>query len=207
MGRPSRPSSPARLQVAAGFALILVVACSPANRAAHPATATASFRGAPTSSPGDEWVERDIALERTVSRIAKPGLWPLEVDAAESLLTELAPVRREELEEDQLMLVGGLSRGLDHFEVSYSRDEDTRWAFDSADFFFADTDMAHLYQTLESLVVQQLGAPDWTARSEGAEFSSARWSFGSVMRLLFSPALDGGEPALSIAISGPDGND
>jgi hypothetical protein len=207
MRRPSRPSPPARLPVAAVFSLTFVIACSPSNRAAHDATATASFRGAPTSSPGDEWVARDILLERTVSRIAQPGLWPLEVDAAESLLAELAPVRRDESEEDQLMLVGGSSRGRDHFKVSYSRDEDTRWAFDSADFLFSDADMAHLYQTLESLLVQQLGSPDWTARSDSAEFSSARWSFGSVMRLLFSPVLDGGEPALSIAISGPDGDD
>jgi hypothetical protein len=148
-----------------------------------------------------------MALERTVTRIAKPGLWPLEVDAAESLLAELAPVRREKPEEDQLTLVGGQPQGLDHFEVSYSRDEDTRWAFDSAEFVFADADMAHLYQTLESLLVEQLGSPDWTDRSQNAEFASSRWSFGSVMRLLFSPAPDGDEPALSIAITGPDGRD
>jgi hypothetical protein len=199
MRRPSSHFPPARIYVPAAF--ILAIACAPSNRAA---TTTASFRAAPASSPGDEWVERDIELERAVTLIAKPGLWPLEMDAAEDLLAQLAPVRREQPEDDELALVGGPSGVLTRYNVSYSRDDEARWAFNSADFFFTEPDMAHLQQNLESLLVQQLGHPDWTDRSNGAEFSSARWSFGSVMRLLFSPATDGGEPSMSIAISGPD---
>jgi hypothetical protein len=196
MRRPSSHFPPARIYVPAAFTLAL--ACAPPNRAA---TTTASLRGT-ASAAGDEWVERDIELERAVTLIAKPGLWPLEMDAAEDLLAQLAPVRREQPDGDQVALVGGPSGMLTRFNVSYSRDDEARWAFNSADFYFAEPDMAHLQQNLESLLVQQLGYPDWTDRSNGAEFSSARWSFGSVMRLEFSPATDGGEPSMWIAISG-----
>jgi hypothetical protein len=199
MRRPSSHLPPARIYVPA--VLTLAIACAPPQR---PATASASFREAPATASGDEWVDRDIELERAVTLIAKPGLWPLEMDAAEDLLAQLGPVRREQAEGDELALVGGPSGVLTRYNVSYSRDDEARWAFNSADFFFAEPDMAHLQQNLESLLVQQLGAPDWTDRSNGAEFSSARWSFGSVMRLLFSPATDAGEPSMWIAISGPD---
>jgi hypothetical protein len=160
----------------------------------------------PSKTPAADPVppSHDVTPQEALSLIVQRGLWPLDVDAARQRLQRISPVSQNQPDATELSLEGGPSGVVKHFQVTYRRYDQPKWAFDSAGFFFGGEDLRRLHQELEALLVQQLGKPEWTDDS-GEEFSSAGWSIGNDLSLMFTPSPNGGERLLGISISEPQG--
>jgi len=145
-----------------------------------------------------------VSIEQLITLIARPGQWPLDVDAAEQLLQPLGPVRREQPVAEALSLLGGPSGVLNRFEVSYSTDEQGRWMFEGASFFLGDADLVRLHEAVKGLLTQQLGKAEWTEDDAG-ELEAVGWDLGGVTKLLFALSPNEGERLLRISIAEPEG--
>jgi hypothetical protein len=147
----------------------------------------------------------DTTPEEAVALIARPALWPLDVEAARDLLRKLGPVTDEQPVPSELSLESRPSGAVRRAAVSYVLDEQHHWRFDSAGFFFGDADLQHLHDQLQALLIQQLGKAEWTENDAGDGLSSSGWALREPLELSFGPSPNGGEPFLMIAISEPQG--
>lgn len=157
---------------------------------------------APASAPSAP----DTTAMSVVTLIAKPGLWPLDVESARRVLQALGPVTRQQASPEQLALVGGPYGALGRFSVDYTLDDQQYWVFGSAGFFLASSDQAALYHALEARLVQLLGKPAWRDDESGAPLPTSGWDLGEAVMLSLAPSEDGGERSVRIAISEPDGD-
>ncbi len=173
---------------ASAFCAALACAAQPSRGANEPATppraaeaGAQASTGSPSSSESsarNETVESSQALESAdgvVTLIAKPGLWPLDVESARHILQALGPVAREQATPKDLSLVGGSFGALDRFAVAYSLDEQSYWVFGSAGFFLGGADLARLYRSVEGRLTQLLGKPKWTDDSSDPELPTRAW--------------------------------
>jgi hypothetical protein len=203
----SRPA----LSVAVSLTVWCALACaaSPSPGPASPAAAPAAAGTSPVQSASPDGAlprvgpEAEVTLEQLIPLVARPGQWPLDIDAAEQLLQPLGPVRREQPVAEALSLRGGPSGVLNRYEVSYSADEEGHWMFDGASFFLGGADLLRLHDAVAGLLTQQLGKADWT-EDDAAGLASAGWALGGAMKLVFSPSPNGGEPLLMISIAEPE---
>jgi hypothetical protein len=156
---------------------------------------------APASAPSAP----DTTAMSVVTLVAKPGLWPLDVESARRVLQALGPVTRQQPSPEQLALVGGPYGALGRFSVDYTLDEQKYWVFGSAGFFLASSDQAALYHALEARLLQLLGKPAWHDES-GAPLPTSGWDLGEDVTLSLAPSEEGGERSVRIAISEPDGD-
>ena len=167
---------------------------------AEPAPSATTARKATAAeepSPADETADNVVTL------IAKPGLWPLDVEAARRVLQAFGPVNHEQRSPSALSLVGGPYGALDRFDIAYSLDDKQYWVFGSAGFFLDDRDPARLYHTLEARLTQLLGKPARTEHDESAT-DDARlppvvWDLGEAW-LSLAQSTDHGEDVVLIAI-------
>jgi len=145
----------------------------------------------------------DETADNVVTLIAKPGLWPLDVEAARRVLQAFGPVNREQRSPSALSLVGGPYGALDRFDIAYSLDDKQYWVFGSAGFFLDDRDPARLYHTLEARLTQLLGKPARTEHDESATENAALppvvWDLGEAW-LSLAQSTDHGEDVVLIAI-------
>lgn len=146
----------------------------------------------------------DTTAVNVVTLIAKPGLWPLDVESAQRVLQALGPVTRQQSSPEQLALVGGPYGALGRFSVDYTLDDENYWVFGSAGFFLAGSDPAALYHTLEARLIQLLGKPAWRDDESGAPLPTSGWDLGEAVTLSLAPADEGGERSVRIAISEPN---
>jgi hypothetical protein len=158
---------------------------SPAEPAAGPASAD------PPSSVA--------SADRVVTLIAKPGLWPLDVESARRVLQALGPVTREQPTPNELSLVGGPFGALQRFDVDYSLDDDRYWVFGSAGFVLEDRDLGRLYRAIQARLTQLLGRPASSEDDEDEALPTVTWSLGEAV-LSLAPSREGGEPRVLIAI-------
>jgi hypothetical protein len=147
----------------------------------------------------------DNTAASVVTLIAKPGLWPLDVESAQRVLQALGPVTRQQPSPEQLALVGGRYGALGRFSVAYTLDDEKYWVFGSAGFFLESSDQAALYHALEARLVQLLGKPAWRDDESGAPLPTSGWDLGEAVTLSLAPSEEGGERSVRIAISEPDG--
>jgi hypothetical protein len=155
---------------------------------------------APASAPSAP----DTTAVNVVTLIAKPGLWPLDVESARRVLQALGPVTRQQSSPEQLALVGGPYGALGRFSVAYTLDDQNYWVFGSAGFFLAGSDQAALYHALEARLTQLLGKPAWRDDESDAPLPTSGWDLGEDVRLSLAPSEEGGERSVRIAISEPD---
>jgi hypothetical protein len=148
----------------------------------------------------------DSTAVSVVTLVAKPGLWPLDVESAQRVLQALGPVTREQSSPEQLALVGGPYGALGRFSVAYTLDDEKYWVFGSAGFFLAGSDQAALYHALEARLIQLLGKPAWRDDESGAPLPTSGWDLGEDVTLSLAPSEEGGERSVRIAISEPDGD-
>jgi hypothetical protein len=147
----------------------------------------------------------DVAtLEETVKLVARRDLWPLEPDKAEELLKRIGPVHREQPIEQALSLSSEPAGGAARIQVFYSGDETVGWTFNVANFYFDASDLHQLYEAVEKLLNEQLGAPDWAEKK--ADLPSTEWDLGGSMKLLFAPSPNQGEKLLVLSIAEPEGD-
>jgi hypothetical protein len=171
---------------------------------------SSSTQASPSAAPASAVAtssSRDTTLEEAVALVARPALWPLDMDPARDLLQKFGPVTNEQPAPSELSLESGPSGALRRAEVSYTLDEQRHWHFDSAGFFFGNADLKQLHDQLQALLIQQLGKPEWTENDAAGEVSSSGWALREPPKLLFSPSPNGGEPYLMIAISEPQGEE
>lgn len=147
----------------------------------------------------------DTTAVSVVTLIAKPGLWPLDVESARRVLQALGPVAREQSSPDELSLVGGPYGALDRFSVAYTLDDEKYWVFGSAGFFLAGSDQTALYRALEARLIQLLGKPSWRNEDTGAPLPTSGWDLGEAVTLSLAPSAEAGDHSVRIAISEPDG--
>jgi hypothetical protein len=185
----------ARQSAGAGAAPI-VAPEAPASAAAEDARAAP-----PPSKPSP-----DMTAVNVVTLIAKPGLWPLDVESARRVLQALGPVAREQPADDELALVGGPYGTLERYSVAYKLDDQKYWVFGSAGFFLESADRAQLYHTLEARLIELLGKPARRDGEKGAELPTSAWDLGEAVTLSLAPSDEGGEGSVRIAISEPDGD-
>jgi hypothetical protein len=191
------------------FALSTALACAaqPPTHTVEPTAArmTARESSEPAASAEPKQPSRsDASADRVVTLIAKPGLWPLDVESARRVLQALGPVTREQPTPNDLSLVGGPFGALDRFDVDYSLDDGRYWVFGSAGFLLGDRDPVRLYRAVETRLTQLLGKPastDGESGDEGAaaELPTVTWDLGEAV-LSLAPSSDGGEPRVMIAI-------
>lgn len=154
-------------------------------------------------SPSDpiELAERGgDAVDSVVTLVAKPGLWPLDVESARWVLQTLGPVEQEQVTPNDLSLVGGPTGALDRFDVTYSRDEQQYRVSCSAGFVIAGQESLRLYRLLEKRLTQLLGAPASTETHADTELPSATRDIGEEMMLSLGPSPSGDDRLLMIAI-------
>jgi hypothetical protein len=171
----ARPSStgvaaPARTPNAAGEA----------DARSDPETAA---RPAPESEPADS----SATADSVVSLIAKPSLWPLDVESARRVLTTLGPVTLQHASSDELSLVGGPFGALEGFDVAYVKDDDNYWVFGSAGFFLHGADLGRLHRDLELRLIELLGKPAWSRSERGAALPTSGWKLGEGITLSLAP--------------------
>lgn len=193
------------------LALPAALGCSAPLAARAPAAATASA-AAPASAPAgphpgsaenpSEPAPSDTTAVNVVTLIAKPGLWPLDVDSARRVLQALGPVTHEQPTEGELALVGGPYGALDRFSVAYTLDEQRYWVFGSAGFLLEGSDQAELYRALEAHLIQLLGKPAWREGDDGAALPTSGWDLGEEVMLSLAPSQDAS--AVRIAIGEPE---
>jgi hypothetical protein len=156
-------------------------------------------------APGreEQTSEADETADNVVTLIAKPGLWPLDVEAARRVLQAFGPVNHEQRSPSALSLVGGPYGALDRFDIEYSLDDQHYWVFGSAGFFLDDRDPARLYHALEARLTELLGKPARTERDEspadGAALPPVVWDLGEAW-LSLAQSTDHGEDVVLIAI-------
>lgn len=114
------------------------------------------------------------------------------------------PIHREQPMDQALSLLGGPGESVARIQVSYSGDEKGGWTYSVANFYFAATDLHQLYETIEKLLNEYLGAPEWAERN--AELPSTEWDLGGSMKLLFAPSPNQGEKLLVLSIAEPEGD-
>jgi hypothetical protein len=181
---------------------ILACAAPPTTRVvASVAPPVAAPSGAePESSPAPiDSSTSDTTADSVVTLIAKPGLWPLDVESARRVLSALGPVKREQPTPNDLSLVGGPYGTLDRFDVDYSLDEGRYWVFDSAGFLLGGRDVARLYHAMEARLTQLLGKPASSDGDDGAPLPTVTWDLGEAV-LSLAPSTDAGERRVMIAI-------
>jgi hypothetical protein len=188
-------------------ALVTLLACAgqPSPRTAAPIAPRAApvrSSGAPTAETPSDPSRPNATADGVVTLVAKPGLWPLDVESARRVLQTLGPVKEEQVTPNALSLVGGPSGALDRFDVRYARDDEQYWVFGSAGFVIAGEQSRRLYRALESRLIQLLGAPASTETHADAELPSATWDLGEAMTLSLGPS-PSGDDGLMIAISEP----
>jgi hypothetical protein len=169
-----------------------------ATRVAEAPATEAPATDAPSDPPGPH-----TTADSVVTLVAKPGLWPLDVDSARRVLQTLGPVKQEQTTPNELSLVGGPAGALDRFDVTYSRDEQQYWVFGSAGFVIAGQESLRLYRLLETRLIQLLGAPASTETRADTQLPSATWDIGEEMTLSLGPSPSGDDRLLMIAISEP----
>lgn len=153
----------------------------------------------------EERSRADETADSVVTLIAKPGLWPLDVEAARRVLQAFGPVNREQRSPSALSLVGGPYGALDRFDIAYSLDDQQYWVFGSAGFFLDDRDPARLYHTLEARLTELLGNPARTGRDESTTEGTGE---GTTETTAQPPVVwDLGEAWLSLAQSTDHGED
>jgi hypothetical protein len=186
------------------LALCLALACGapPLARTVEPNPPTTSAeppaQAAPGAAPAD--APNSVAsADRIVTLIAKPGLWPLDVESARRVLQALGPVTREQPSPNELSLVGGPFGALERFDVDYSLDDDRYWVFGSAGFFLGDRDLARLYRAIQARLTQLLGKPASTEDDEDEALPTVTWDLGEAV-LSLAPSREGDEPRVLIAI-------
>lgn len=163
-------------------------------------TAVQAESPAPASTPSAP----DSTAVNVVTLIAKPGLWPLDVESARRVLQALGPVTRQQPSEDELALVGGPYGALDRYSVAYRLDEEKYWVFGSAGFILEGTDQTALYHALEGRLIQLLGKPASRDDERDAPLPTSRWDLGEAVMLSLAPSEEGGERAVRIAIADRD---
>jgi hypothetical protein len=168
-----------------------------------PMAAESSPDSSATPARATERGEPDATASSVVTLIAKPGLWPLDVESARRVLTALGPVKREQPRPEALSLVGGPFGALERFDVDYSLEENKYWVFASAWFFLGGRDLDRLYRTIEARLIQLLGKPASTDRDAGAVLPTVTWDLGEAI-LSLAPSKDRGERQLMIAIHESD---
>jgi hypothetical protein len=178
-------------------------AVQPSAQGLHEASATPppTTDGRGTEAPDASGP--NTTADAVVTLVAKPGLWPLDVESARRVLQTLGPVKQEQASPDALSLVGGPTGALDRFDVTYSRDEQQYWVFDSAGFVIAGRESLRLYRLIETRLTQLLGAPASTETHADDELPSATWDLGEEMTLSLGPSPSGDSRLLMIAISEP----
>lgn len=180
-----------------GGAVAPVVEAAPSSPGVTPASAVAPVEAT-------EPTQQDTTAVSVVTLIAKPGLWPLDVESARRVLQALGPVTREQPTESELALVGGPYGALDRFSVAYTLDDEKYWVFGSAGFFLGGADQARLYHALEARLIQLLGKPAWRDDESGAELPTSGWDLGEEVTLSLGPSPGEHEGEVQIAISEPD---
>jgi hypothetical protein len=211
----SRWSSPRRERVAGARLLLalstaLACAASQPNEAlvpvqpAAPPVASESPVETPRSAPApaDEAPASNATVESVVGLIAKPNLWPLDIESARRILSALGPVTREQPTASHVSLVGGPVGPLARYEVAYSLDAQQYWAFGSAGFVLADRDLPRLYRTLETRLTQLLGKPARSAAVKAGALPMTAWDLGDAILLSLAPSGKTGECRVLIASSG-----
>lgn len=171
---------------------------APPPRAAAPPAPRAPVAAQPPSDPSSH----AASAVGVVTLIAKPGLWPLDVESARRVLQALGPVANEQPTPDELSLVGGPFGALERFAVAYSLDDERYWVFGSAGFVLEDDEQAHLYRTLEAHLLQLLGPPT-TTRDGGDGLPTSAWDLGEEVFLSLAPRRADGEQSVKIAIAEP----
>jgi hypothetical protein len=176
---------------------------SATSQTRSPGAEPSADRATSQPSPAAAAPQTDETADNVVTLIAKPGLWPLDVEAARRVLQAFGPVNREQRSPNDLSLVGGPYGALDRFDIAYSLDDKQYWVFGSAGFFLDDRDPARLYHTLEARLTQLLGKPAHTEHDEG-ETESARlppvvWDLGEAW-LSLAQSTDHGQDVVLIAI-------
>lgn len=166
-------------------------------------SASATTASTAPDAPAREESRADETADNVVTLIAKPGLWPLDVEAARRVLQAFGPVNREQRSPSALSLVGGPYGALDRFDIAYSLDDEQYWVFGSAGFFLDDRDPARLYHTLEARLTQLLGKPARTDGDESVPETSGPppvvWDLGEAW-LSLAQSTDHGEDVVLIAI-------
>lgn len=193
--------------------LPLALACAP--RHATPPAAPAPLHGpelpvesakepAPAQTPAPEEPRPSASTDNIVTLIAKPGLWPLDVDSARRVLGSLGPVKKEQTTDRSLELVGGPFGTLGRFDVRYALDDEQYWVFGSAGFLLEDADPTLLYRSVRARLTELLGKPLWTEQEADDELPTTAWDIGEAMTLSLAPRDEGDERRILIAIAEQD---
>jgi hypothetical protein len=197
------PCSPLRSSLAGScLALSTALACAarpPSTAAAAPhaaasAAAEAETRADPETAarpaPEAEPVDPSATADRVVSLIAKPSLWPLDVESARRVLSTLGPVTQQQASSDELSLVGGPFGALEGFDVAYAKDDDNYWVFGSAGFFLHGGDLARLRRSVELRLTELLGKPAWSRSEPDSALPTSGWKLGEGITLSLAPCRD-----------------
>jgi hypothetical protein len=205
---------PLRRSLVRGSALLLPLALACAARQAPPAaspTPTASelpvepVAAQPAAPPpAPEEPRPSASTDSIVTLIAKPGLWPLDVDSARRVLEALGPVEKEQSTASSLELVGGPFGALDRFDVAYALDDQQYWVFGSAGFLLEDPDPTQLYRSVRARLTELLGKPLWTERENDQELPTTGWDIGEAMTLSLASRTEGDQRRVMIAIAEQD---
>lgn len=153
-------------------------------------------------APGDEPPGSNATIESVVALIAKPNLWPLDIDSARRVLSALGPVKREQPTPTRVSLVGGPFGPLERYDVAYSLDDQQHWVFGSAGFVLAQRDLPRLYHELEARLTQLLGKPAQKATAKASALPTPAWDLGDAIMLSIAPSSKSGECRVLIASSG-----
>jgi hypothetical protein len=192
--------------------LSLALACA-ARQTPPPAAAPALAPLAPVEAaaaepalrpPEPEVPRPSASTDGIVTLIAKPGLWPLDVDSARRVLEALGPVKREQPTPHSLELIGGPFGALDRFDVAYALDDERYWVFGSAGFLLGDPDPAQLYRSIQARLTELLGKPSWTEDESDDDLPTTAWDIGEAMTLSLAPRTEGDERWVMIAIAEQD---
>lgn len=194
------------LPVAVGCGAPQSVRAGAAEPVAPPAAPAANGNELASPTPASTTPAPDATAVSVVTLIAKPGLWPLDVESARRVLQALGPVTRQQATADELSLVGGPYGALERFSVAYTLEDDKYWVFGSAGFLLEGADQAQLYHTLEARLIQLLGKPAWRDDESGAALPTSGWDLGEAVTLSLAPSEESGDRQVRIAISEPDGD-
>jgi hypothetical protein len=197
-----------RSLVHATLLLPLTLACA-ARQAPPPAPApppsevpVESVEARPAAPPPvPEEPRPSASTDSIVTLIAKPGLWPLDVDSARRVLEALGPVKKEQNTSSSLELVGGPFGALDRFGVTYALDDQQYWVFGSAGFLLEDPDPTQLYRSVRARLTELLGKPLWTEKENDEGLPTTSWDVGEAMTLSLTPRTEGNERWVMIAIA------
>jgi hypothetical protein len=169
-----------------------------------PPVEAAAEETAPPPPPEPEVPRPSATTDGIVTLIAKPGLWPLDVDSARRVLEALGPVEREQPTPESLELKGGPFGALDRFGVAYALDDERYWVFGSAGFLIGDADPVQLYRSIRARLTELLGKPSWIDEESGAGLPTTAWDIGEAMTLSLAPREEGDDRWVLIAIAEQD---